>query len=86
MKASRGMGDINPSKMPKAKTIVRKDDPNDVTMYKKGGKVWDKPRPKDLGKPKKMSSAKKSEAKASAKAAGRPYPNLIDNMKVARKK
>ena len=39
MKASRGMGDINPSKMSKAKTIVRKDDPNDVTMYKKGGKV-----------------------------------------------
>ena len=39
MKASRGMGDINPSKMPKAKTIVRKDNPNDVTMYKKGGKV-----------------------------------------------
>jgi len=39
MRASRGMGDINPSKMPKAKTIVRKDNPNDVTMYKKGGKV-----------------------------------------------
>ena len=37
MKASRGMGDINPSKMPKAKKIVRKDDPNDVKMYKKGG-------------------------------------------------
>lgn len=37
--ASRGMGDINPSKMPKAKTITRKDDPNKVTMYKEGGKV-----------------------------------------------
>ena len=33
------MGDINPSKMPKAKTITRKDDPNKVTMYKEGGKV-----------------------------------------------
>jgi len=86
MKASRGMGDINPSKMPKAKTIVRKDNPNDVTMYKKGGEVWDKPRPKGLGKPKKMSSAKKSSAKAMAKAAGRPYPNLVDNMRAARKK
>jgi hypothetical protein len=52
----------------------------------KGGKVWDKPRPKDLGKPKKMSSAKKASAKAMAKAAGRPYPNLIDNMRAARKK
>jgi hypothetical protein len=33
------MGAIAPSKMPKAKTIKRKDDPNDVTMYKKGGAV-----------------------------------------------
>jgi hypothetical protein len=39
MKASRGMGDINPSKMPKGKKIVRKDKPQDVEMYKKGGKV-----------------------------------------------
>jgi hypothetical protein len=33
------MGIINPSKMPTAKTITRKDDPNEVTMYAKGGKV-----------------------------------------------
>jgi hypothetical protein len=39
MLASRGMGAIAPSKMPKAKTVKRKDDPNDVTMYKKGGTV-----------------------------------------------
>ena len=39
MMSSRGMGDINPSKMPKAKTITRKDDPNKVTMYKEGGSV-----------------------------------------------
>ena len=31
------MGAINPSKMPKAKTITRKDDPNEVKMYAKGG-------------------------------------------------
>jgi hypothetical protein len=31
------MGIINPSKMPKAKTITRKDDPNKVNMYAKGG-------------------------------------------------
>lgn len=37
MMASRGMGAISPSKMPQAKTIKRKDDPEDVTMYKKGG-------------------------------------------------
>jgi hypothetical protein len=33
------MGAINPSKMPKAKTIKRKDNPDDVTMYAKGGEV-----------------------------------------------
>ena len=37
--ASRGMGDIMPSKMPKARTITRKDDPNKVDVYAKGGKV-----------------------------------------------
>jgi len=31
------MGDINPSKMPGAKTITRKDDPNKVEMFKGGG-------------------------------------------------
>jgi hypothetical protein len=33
------MGDINPSKMPGAKTIRRKDNPDEVTVYAKGGKV-----------------------------------------------
>jgi len=37
MRPSRGMGIINPSKMPKAKTITRKDDPNKVKMFAKGG-------------------------------------------------
>lgn len=37
MKVSRGMGAIAPSKMPKAKTVIRKDDPNKVTMFAKGG-------------------------------------------------
>ena len=39
MKASRGMGAINPSKMPKAKKITRKDNPDVVDMYAKGGKT-----------------------------------------------
>jgi hypothetical protein len=78
------MGDINPSKMPKAKTKPRRDN-TDFTQYKNGGEVWDKPRPKDLGKSKKLSPSKKSSAKAMAKAAGRPYPNLVDNMRAARK-
>ncbi len=172
MMSSRGMGAMNPNKMPKKKVIHRRDDPNDVDMYaeggavpktearklaetvenegrfgksfslpdnedflkehpkaqavakglasaakgiaslpraamsrkgrseedmseltrevrrgmKDGGEVWDKPRPKGLGKPKALTSAKKSKAKAMAKAAGRPYPNLVDNMRAAKGK
>ena len=85
MRSSRGMGAIRPSKMPKGKTIYRKDNPDAVEMFAEGGQVWDKPRPKGLGKPKKLSSAKKASAKAMAKAAGRPYPNLVDNMRAAKK-
>ena len=39
MMASRGMGAVNPSKMPGKKKIVRKDNPNDVEVYKRGGPV-----------------------------------------------
>jgi hypothetical protein len=38
MIASRGMGDIDPSKMPKGKKKARRDD-TDFTQYKKGGRV-----------------------------------------------
>ncbi len=48
--------------------------------------VWDEKRPKSLGPSKPLSPAKKTAAKRMAKAAGRPYPNLIDNMRAARKK
>lgn len=51
---------------------------------KKKKAVWDRPSPKV--KPRKMTTKMKSSAKARAKAAGRPYPNLIDNMAVARKR
>jgi len=39
MLASRGMGAIDPSKMPGKKTITRKDDPNQVAVYAEGGHV-----------------------------------------------
>ena len=38
MMASRGMGNINPSKMPGGKRKARRDD-TDFTQYKDGGKV-----------------------------------------------
>jgi len=51
-------------------------------MVKK--EVWDKPNPKS--KSKKLTPSQIASAKARAKAAGRKYPNLIDNMAVAKKK
>ena len=38
MMSSRGMGDINPSKMPGAKKKARRDN-TDFTQYAEGGKV-----------------------------------------------
>ena len=79
------MGDIMPSKMPKGVRKARRDN-TDFTQYAEGGSVWSKPRPKSLGAPKKLTPAKKASAKAAAKKAGRPYPNLIDNMRAAKGK
>ena len=45
---------------------------------------WDTKNPK--AKSKTLTPAQKAAAKARAKAAGRPYPNLVDNAAVARKK
>jgi hypothetical protein len=47
-------------------------------------KVWDKKDP--TKKDKKLTPSQKAKAKASAKKAGRPYPNLVDNMNAAKKK
>ena len=40
--SSRGMGAINPKKMPGKKVIHRKDKPQDVDMYAEGGKAKSK--------------------------------------------
>ena len=39
MRSSRGMGAVRTSKMPKGSTITRKDNPDKVRMFAKGGKV-----------------------------------------------
>lgn len=47
---------------------------------------WDKKNPKKKsGTSSKLTASQKSAAKARAKKAGRPYPNLVDNMAVAKK-
>jgi uncharacterized protein DUF6321 len=57
-------------------------------MAKKTRAPWKRANPrKRAGKASKhLSAAAKSSAKRSAKRAGRPYPNLVDNMRVASKK
>lgn len=46
---------------------------------------WKKPNPKGDGEHRHLSSGAKAAAKKSAKKAGRPYPNLVDNMRAAAK-
>lgn len=49
-----------------------------------GGKAtppWEKKNPKKKSKP--LTDAQKAKAKASARRAGRKYPNLVDNMKAS---
>lgn len=47
-------------------------------------KVWNTKNPKKKSTP--LTATQKAAAKKRAAAAGRPYPNLVDNMAVARKK
>lgn len=46
--------------------------------------VWEKKRPKKLGKSKPLTAAQKNKARARAAKAGRKYPNMIDNMWAAK--
>ena len=46
--------------------------------------VWETKDPTKTDK--KMSPKQKSSAKAMAAKAGRPYPNLVDNMRASKKK
>jgi hypothetical protein len=46
--------------------------------------IWEKKNPKKKSTP--LTPEQKAQAKARAKAAGRPYPNMVDNAAVARKK
>lgn len=55
--------------------------PMPTQQFAKGGlAVWDKPAPKGKSKP--LSAKQKTAAKRRAKAAGRPYPNLVGNLAV----
>ena len=46
---------------------------------------WKRRSPKGI-KRTRLSASEKKQARASAKKAGRPYPNLVDNMRMTQKK
>jgi len=66
MRPSRGMGAINPSKMPEKKTIKRKDNPEDVEMFAGGGLYA------NIAAKKKRIAAGSGEKMRSAGAKGAP--------------
>ena len=71
MMASRGMGDINPSKMPGKKTVRRKDKPQDVDMYAEGGEVKLHPlNPKNPKNPKNPGMKEGGKTKSKVNEAG----------------
>ena len=51
---------------------------------KRKTKPWQKPSPKRKSAGKTLTPAQKARARKRAKAADRPYPNLVDNMAVAK--
>jgi hypothetical protein len=58
----------------------------DMPTAKKKKPPWERANPKAKERTTSLTGAQKSKAKASAKRAGRRYPNLVDNMNAARKK
>jgi len=86
MRPSRGMGDINPSKMPKGKKIVRKDKPQDVEMYKEGGKVKLPGLYDNINAKKKRIAAGSGEKMRKVGSKGAPSKqDFIDSLKTAKK-
>lgn len=48
------------------------------------GTPWERPNPRPPGQRTRLSAEAREKARARAEEAGRPYPNLVDNMWAAR--
>jgi hypothetical protein len=59
--------------------------PKSSTRSAKRKAPWKKPAPKGSRRTH-LTPSRKAKAKRSAKRAGRPYPNVVDNMRAASKK
>jgi hypothetical protein len=80
------MGDINPSKMPKGKKIVRKDKPQDVDVYKEGGKVNLPGLYANINAKKKRIAGGSGEKMRKVGSKGAPSKqDFIDSLKTAKK-
>jgi len=85
MRPSRGMGDINPSKMPKGKKIPRRDE-TDFTQYKEGGKVQLPGLYANINAKKKRIAAGSGEKMRKPGSAGAPSKqDFINSLKTAKK-
>jgi hypothetical protein len=83
MRASRGMGDINPSKMPSGKKKARRDD-TDFTQFAEGGKVG---LYENINKKRKRIAAGSGEKMRKAGAKGAPSAmDFINSAKTAKKR
>jgi hypothetical protein len=83
MMASRGMGDINPSKMPAGTKKARRDN-TDFTQYAEGGKVG---LYANINAKKKRSAAGSGEKMRKVGSKGAPTADaFIQSAKTARKK
>jgi hypothetical protein len=55
-------------------------------LKKSTKKVWETKNPTPKSKRKKMTASQKAKAKRTAAKAGRPYPNMVDNIRAMKKK
>ena len=90
MPSTKSKPESEPKPKPKSQTKPKtetKTKPKAGAKRKTETTPWDSENPKtEKGEPHQtLSPADKASAKRHAKAAGRPYPNLIDNMQAARK-
>jgi hypothetical protein len=85
MRASRGMGNIKPSKMPSGKKTPRRDD-TDFTEFKKGGKVKMPGLYANINAKKKRIAGGSGEKMRKVGSKGAPSKqDFIDSLKTAKK-
>lgn len=73
-------------KAPSKRTAAKKSTSTAAKKHAAKSAPWNTSSPKAASRSKPLSPSQKTQARKRAKAAGRPYPNLVDNMAVASKR